>query len=90
MYKSMYDILNKSINYENEYYKLWNMIFTERYYKYNGIKHTLITIFDKFIVIWKYKGTKCSTEEVLEELDIGEYPEENVEESIIKLCSHPE
>ena len=86
MYKSMYDILNKSIDYNNEYDKLWDMIFTERYYQYNGVKYSLTEIFNKFIVLWKYKGTKCSTQEVLEELEIIEYPNISVEEVILKLC----
>ncbi|MDO5564969.1 MAG: hypothetical protein Q4F88_07055, partial [Eubacteriales bacterium] len=60
--------------------------FTERYYQYNGIKYSLTDIFNKFIVLWKYKGTKCSTAEVLEELDIVEYPNTNAEEAILKLC----
>ena len=50
MYKSMYDILNQSIDYNNEYDKLWDMIFTERYYQYNGVKYSLTDIFNKFIV----------------------------------------
>lgn len=82
----MYDILNKSIDYNNEYDKLWDMIFTERYYPYNGVKYSLTEIFNKFIVLWKYKGTKCSTQEVLEELEIIEYPNISVEEAILKLC----
>lgn len=82
----MYDILNKSIDYNNEYDKLWDMIFTERYYQYNGVKYSLTEIFNKFIVLWKYKGTKCSTQEVLEELEIIEYPNISVEEVILKLC----
>ena len=81
MYKSMYDILNQSIDYNNEYDKLWDMIFTERYYQYNGVKYSLTDIFNKFIVLWKYKGTKCSTEEVLDELEIVEYPKISVEEA---------
>lgn len=86
MYKSMYDILNQSIDYSNEYDKLWDMIFTERYYQYSGIKYSLTDIFNKFIVLWKYKGTKCSTQEVLDELEIIEYPNINVQEAILKLC----
>ena len=54
MYRSMYELLNKSIDYNNEYDKLWDMVFTERYYKYSSCKYTLTEIFDKFIVIWKY------------------------------------
>ncbi len=85
MYKSMYDILNKSIDYNNEYEKLWNMIFAERYYRYNNVKYTLVEIFDKFIVLWKYKGTKCSSQEVIENLKLEKFPNSNIEEAILKL-----
>ena len=86
MYRSMYDLLNKSIDYSNEYKKLWDMIFTERYYIYNKIKYTFTGIFDKFIVLWKYKGTKCSCKEVIEELKLEEYPNWAPEEAVLRLC----
>lgn len=35
MYKSMYDILNKQIDYYNEYIKLLRMNYTEKMYSYN-------------------------------------------------------
>ena len=44
MYKSMYDILNKTIDYENEFSKLWNMVFTKKYYQYGSTKYTIIEI----------------------------------------------
>lgn len=86
MYKSMYDILNKTIDYENEYKKLWEMIFHERYYFYNGKSYTFIGLFNRFIVSWRYKGTKCNSQEVLEELEINDKPKENIQEEVLKLC----
>lgn len=86
MYRSMYDILNKSINYGNEYEKLWNMVFTGTYYKCNSHSYSLLDIFDKIIVNWKYKGTKCSSKEVMEELELQEHPNIAIEEAILKLC----
>ena len=86
MYKSMYDILNKSFDYDCEYKKLWEMIFSRRYYLYNSRSYTLIGLFNKFIVCWKYKGTKCSSQEIIKELEIEEKPKENIEEAILKLC----
>lgn len=85
MYRSMYDLLNKSIDYRKEYEKLWYMLFNERYYLYNGVKYALVEIFSKFIVFWKYKGTKCNCSEVMEELELQKYPTTTAEESILKL-----
>ena len=86
MYRSMYDILNKSIDYRNEYEKLWDMIFTGQYYKWENRKYTLVDWFDKMIVEWKYKGMKCSAQEVMNELQLQEHPKKNPEEEILKLC----
>lgn len=85
MYRSMYELLNKSIDYRNEYEKLLNMIFTEHYYKYNSCHYTFIEIFDKFLVNWKYKGTKCNSSKIIEELGIEEFPSVSAEESCLKL-----
>lgn len=86
MYKSMYDILNKKIDYENEFSKLWNMLFTKKYYQYSNISYTLIEMFDKLIVNWKYKGTKCSAEEVVNELGIYDLEKLSIQEAILRIC----
>ena len=86
MYKSMYDILNKKIDYENEFSKLWNMLFTKKYYQYSNISYTLIEMFDKLIVNWKYKGTKCSAEEVVNELGIYDLKKLSIQEAILRIC----
>lgn len=86
MYKSMYDILNKTIDYENEFSKLWNMVFTKKYYQYGSTKYTIIEIFDRLIVNWKYKGTKCSAEEVINELGFNDFENLPVQESILRIC----
>lgn len=86
MYKSMYDILNKKIDYENEFSKLWNMLFTKKYYQYSNISYTLIEMFDKLIVNWKYKGTKCSAEEVVSELGIYDLKKLSIQEAILRIC----
>ncbi len=86
MYKSMYDILNKSIDYNYEYQKLWTMAFEKTYYSYNTRHYTLETIFDKFIAHWDYKGTICSTNELVTNLQLERFPTTSIEEALLKLC----
>ena len=66
---SIYDILNKNIDYRKEYKKIKNMFLNEYLlvgqthdYKYNEV-------FDAYIMKWKYRGTKCSLEEIIEDIE---------------------
>lgn len=70
MSKSIFDILNKNVNYRKEYQKTKDMFLTAPLI--SGIGYTEYTyeyVFDSWIVKWKYRGTKCSLKEIMEEIE---------------------
>lgn len=70
MFRSIYDILNKNIDYSKEYKKIKKM-FLEEYFIDGSINHsyTYGQIFNNYILKWKYRGTKCSLKEILDEIE---------------------
>lgn len=70
MFRSIYDILNKNIDYSKEYKKIKKM-FLEEYFIDGSINHsyTYGQIFNNYILKWKYRGTKYSLKEILDEIE---------------------
>ena len=67
---SIYDILNKNIDYKKEREKIKKMFLVNSCI--NGSireRHTYEEVFNNYILKWKYRGTKCSLKEVLSEIE---------------------
>ncbi len=87
MSKSIYDILNKKINYKNEYRKIKKMFLEEKFINlnYHG-NYTYVEVFNHFITKWKYRGTKCSLYEIMKELETETNYGKNPINDCLYLC----
>ena len=70
MSKSIYDILNKKINYKQEYQKIKDMFLNSHLIiGPNNYTYTYGYVFNSWITKWKYRGTKLNLKEVMEEIE---------------------
>lgn len=70
MSKSIFDVLNKKINYRKEYQKIKDMFLKS--YLINGAnyeKYTYEYVFNHWILKWKYRGAKCDLKEIMKEIE---------------------
>ena len=67
---TIYDIINKDINYEKEYKKIKDLVLNSDTIKCtNGLRYSYKYIFDSYIEYWKYRGTKLNIKEIISEIE---------------------
>ena len=86
MRKTIFDLLDKSISFVDEYERLSSMVYKDKCINYNGDNYSYIEIFDKFLADWKYRGAMTSYYEIAENIGLVDYPSYSSEESCLYLC----
>lgn len=67
---SIFDLINKDIDYRREYNKIRTMFLDD--YVIDGSMNNMYNyseVFDAYIMKWKYRGTKCSLGEIINEIE---------------------
>ena len=70
---NIFDLLDKDLDLDYEYSKLYNLFQEEHIYSENYFSYTLVELFDKKIANWKYRGTSTSVKDILKKLELKEY-----------------
>ena len=87
MVKSIYDLLNKKIDYRSEYEKIKKMFFKNSIVNGPfGQGYAYPEVFNYYINNWKYRGTKCSLKEVLDEIEKATNYGANPIDDCLYLC----
>lgn len=84
---SIYDILNKDIDYKKEHNKIRDLFLN--YYWIKGsinCEHTYEEVFDAYIMQWKYRGSKCSLKEIINDIETKTHCGENPINDCLYLC----
>lgn len=86
MRKSIFDLIDKEIDFRNEYERLYQLIRIQKLLVFNDANYTYIQIFDKYISEWPYRGICTSFDEIAENIGIIDFPDMSAEESCLYLC----
>lgn len=86
MRKSIFDLIDKEIDFVNEYARLYDLIRIEKLLEFNDCPYTYIKMFDKYISEWPYRGICTSFDEIAENIGITDFPNMSAEESCLYLC----
>ncbi len=71
MGKSIFDIIGKNLNIDNEYRKIYKGVKQTYLFAYTGNQYTIEDAFNKVIEDWPYRGTCTNLNEILFELNLG-------------------
>ncbi len=77
MRRSIYEILNKNIDFESEYVKLYKLFINDWPLKFKSSKYSWANMFDKFIEEWECRGTYKDIEEIMADLELEDELSQN-------------
>ena len=84
---SIYDILNKDIDYKNEYNKIKDLFLNYNLIEGSiGYQYTYEEVFDAYIMQWKYRGTKLCLKEIITDIESKTNCGENPIDDCLYLC----
>lgn len=86
MRKNIFDLIDKELDFRNEYVRLYDLIRVQKLVVFNDYKYTYIDIFDKYISEWEYRGICTTFDEIAENIGITDFPNMSAEESCLYLC----
>jgi len=84
--RTIFDLLNGELNYEEEYESLRNLFLNENNIKYQRVWRTYEYVCNAYIEWWKYRGTKSNVKDIMNSIGLKSKPVFEYWEACIYLC----